>query len=355
MVSLEFWAERFLCARVRCISAAKIIFNFIFMLPLKFKENVPLAKFSHYKIGGPARFFFDAKSAREVQWAVREAKKRGLAVFVLGGGTNLLISDAGFDGLVLRVAISGIKAKGTTITVGAGTSMADLLKFAVAHSLAGLEWAGGLPGTVGGAVRGNAGCFGGETKDRVVSVTSFDTKKMKLVTRTARACAFGYRDSVFKKKSGAEIILSATFALAKGNKKEIAKVIQERVAYRAARHPMEHPNIGSIFKNVPLRAVRAKESAQYKKAVRDAVITLRGAQFSVKTDPFPVIFAARLIAESGLRGVSAGGAMISPKHPNFIVNVLGAGSADVQRLITLAKAEVKRNFRIALEEEVQLV
>lgn len=321
----------------------------------QFKENVPLSQFSHYKIGGPARFFFDAKSAAEVRWAIKEAKKRKLPVFVLGGGTNVLIDDAGFDGLVLRVAIKDLKVKGTTLTVGAGASMADLLKFAVAHSLAGLEWAGGLPGTVGGAVRGNAGCFGGETKDRVMSVTSFDTKTMKLVTRTARACAFGYRHSIFKKKNGGEIILSATFALAKGNKKEIAKVIRERIAYRNERHPMEHPNIGSIFKNVPLHAVHAKGSVKYKKALRDASLTLRGAKLSVKTDPFPVIFAARLIAESGLRGVSVGGAMISPKHPNFIVNALGARSSEVQDLITLAKAEVKKKFNIPLEEEVQLL
>jgi UDP-N-acetylmuramate dehydrogenase len=321
----------------------------------QFKESVPLSKFSHYKIGGPARFFFDAKTAGEVRWAVKEAKKRKLPVFVLGGGTNILISDDGFGGLVLRVAIKDIKVKGTTVPVGAGVPMADLLKFAVAHSLAGLEWAGGLPGTVGGAVRGNAGCFGGETKDSVVSVTSFDMKTMTLVTRTARACAFGYRQSIFKKKNGAEIILSARFALTKGNKKEIAKVIKERIAYRNERHPMEHPNIGSIFKNVPLRAVHAKGSAQYKKAMRAAALTLRGSRFSVKTDPFPVISTARLIAESGLRGVSAGGAMISPKHPNFIVNVLGAQSSDVQDLITLAKAEVWEKFGIPLEEEVQLL
>ena len=321
----------------------------------QFKENVPLSKFSHYKIGGPARFFFDAKSASEVRWAVKEAKKRKLPVFVLGGGTNILINDDGFDGLVLRVAIKGIKMKGTAVTVGAGVPMADLLKYAVAHSLAGLEWAGGLPGTVGGAVRGNAGCFGGETKDSIVSVTSFDMKKMTLVTRTARACAFGYRQSIFKKKNGAEIILSTTFALAKGNKKEIAKVIKERIAYRNERHPMEHPNIGSIFKNVPLHAVRVKGSVQYKKALRDAALTLRGSRFSVKVDPFPVIFAARLIAECGLRGVSTGGAMISPKHPNFIVNVLGARSSDVQNLMTLAKAEVQKKFGIPLEEEVQLL
>jgi len=321
----------------------------------KFKENVSLSKFSHYKIGGPARFFFEAKSEKDVVWAVKEAKKRKLPVFILGGGTNLLISDAGFDGLVLRPDLRDIKVKGTKITVGAGMPMTDLLKNAVTHSLSGLEWAGGLPGTVGGAIRGNAGCFGGETKDSIVSVRSFDTKTMKIVTRKASACAFAYRASVFKKKNGAEIILGATFAFAKGNKKEIAWVIKERIDYRKERHPLEHPNIGSIFKNVPLYAVHKKGSARYKKALRDAALTFRGSQFSVKNDPFPVIFAAKLISESGLRGVSAGGAMISPKHTNFIVNVLGAGSQDVVDLIVLTKAEVRRKFGVGLEEEIQLL
>jgi UDP-N-acetylmuramate dehydrogenase len=321
----------------------------------RFKENVSLSKLSHYKIGGPARFFFEAKSEKDVRWAVAEAKKRKLPIFILGGGTNVLISDAGFDGLVLRPNIRDIKVKGTTITVGAGMSMANLLKAAIIRSLAGLEWAGGLPGTVGGAIRGNAGCFGGEMKDNVVSVRSFDVKTMKLVTRTRRQCAFAYRYSIFKKKNGTEIVLSVTLALAKGNKKEIATVVKERIAYRTERHPLEHPNVGSIFKNVPLHAIHKKGSEKYKKALRESALAFRGSRFSVKSDPFPVIFAAKLISESGLRGVSAGGAMISPKHTNFIVNVLGARSADVMDLIVLTKAEVDRKFGIHLEEEIQLL
>jgi UDP-N-acetylmuramate dehydrogenase len=343
--SLEYWAERLLRVYVSHI---------IFTMP-KFKENVPLSKFSHYKIGGPARFFFEPKSESDVRWAVKEAAKRKLPVFVLGGGTNLLISDAGFDGLVLRVNIGGVKVKGTKVTVGAGVMMAGLLSTAAARSLAGLEWAGGLPGTVGGAIRGNAGCFGGEIKNNIASVRSLDIKTGTVVTRTARQCAFAYRHSIFKKKGVAEIVVSATFALKKGNKNEIARVIKERIEYRKRNHPLEHPNIGSIFKNVPLQAVHKKGSAKYAAALRGATLVFRGSRFSVKTDPFPVIATGKLISESGLRGVSAGGAMISPKHPNFIVNVLGASSGDVVNLIVLAKAEVKRKFNIGLEEEVQLL
>lgn len=319
------------------------------------KENIALSKFSHYKIGGPARFFFEAKSEKEVQWVVKEAKARKLPIFILGGGTNLLIDDGGFDGLVLRVNIKNIKVAKNKVMVGAGAFMADLLDVATTRSLAGLEWAGGLPGTVGGAIRGNAGCFGGEIKDSVVSVRSFDIKSAKIVTRTARQCAFAYRDSVFKKKDGAEIILSVVLALKKGNKSEIAKVVKERMRYRAEHHPLEYPNIGSIFKNVPLSVIHKKTGVNYKKALGASSLRFRGASFSVKTDPFPVISTAKLISESGLRGVSAGGAMISPKHPNFIVNTLAAGSDDVRNLILLAKAEVRKKFGIGLEEEVQLL
>jgi UDP-N-acetylmuramate dehydrogenase len=321
----------------------------------QFKEGVMLSKFSHYKIGGPARFFFEAKTEKEIVWAIKEAKKRRLPVFILGSGTNLLIGDEGFGGLVLRVEDKDITIKKEAVTVGAGALMADLLDKTTAKSLSGLEWAGGLPGTVGGAVRGNAGCFGGEIKDSIVSVRSFDIKKMKIVTRTGRQCVFAYRHSIFKKKNGTEIILSATFSLQKGNKKEIAKVVKSRIKYRKDHHPLEYPNIGSIFKNVSLDTIHARGGRKYKKALSESALAFRGAHFSVKTDPFPVIATGKLIGEAGLRGVSFGGAMISPKHPNFIVNTLGAASTDVKNLITLAKAEVRKKFGIRLEEEVQLL
>lgn len=330
------------------------LFNHILRMP-QFKEGVALSKFSHYKIGGPASFFFEAKTEKEVVWAIKEAKARKLPVFVLGGGTNLLIGDEGFAGLVLRVNNAQIIVKKNAVTVGAGALMSDLLGAATKKSLSGLEWAGGLPGTVGGAIRGNAGCFGGEIKDSVVSVRSLDTKTMKFVLRTGRQCGFAYRHSIFKKKNGSEIILSATFALQKGNKKEIARVIKERIKYRKDHHPLEYPNIGSIFKNVPLGSVHKAGGAKYKKAIGDSALAFRGAHFSIKTDPFPVIATGKLISESGLRGVSFGGAMISPKHPNFIVNTLAAGSSDVKNLIMLAKAEVHKKFGIHLEEEVQLL
>ncbi len=321
----------------------------------KFKENVLLARYSNYNIGGPARFFFAPKTEKEIAWAIREAKKKKVSIFILGGGTNLLIDDRGFKGLVLHPNLKTLTAHGTELTVGAGVLMSDLLNACVKKSLSGLEWAGGLPGSVGGAIRGNAGCFGGETKDAIVAVRSFDIKTMKIIERTTRQCSFGYRMSIFKKKRGQEIILSATLRLAKGEKKAIAASIREKIAHRTKAHPLDYPNIGSIFKNIPLHTIHKKDSAHYKKAVRDGVLSFRKSRFSVKTDPFPVISAAKLISESGLRGVSAGGAMISPKHTNFIVNALDARSPEVMELIELAKVAVKQKFGVVLEEEIQIV
>ena len=162
-----------------------------------FQENFHINSLTSYKIGGPARYFFEAKNTDELKRAVEESKKRNLEFFVLGGGTNLLIGDSGFPGLVLKPSINFIKASGEEISVGAGVLMSDLVNFSVAHSLSGLEWAGGLPGTVGGAIRGNAGCFGGEMKDVVRSVKSLDLETLKETERDFSACDFGYRSSIF--------------------------------------------------------------------------------------------------------------------------------------------------------------
>lgn len=306
-----------------------------------FSENINLSEFSNYRIGGPARFFFEAKNAEEIAWATQEAKHKGLAVFVLGGGTNLLIGDEGWNGLVLKPAVNFLEADGETINAGASVGMPEILNFSTENGLSGLEWAGGLPGTLGGAIRGNAGCFGGEIKDVVSGVDSFDTETGKVILRTNQDCNFAYRTSVFKQSGGREIILSATLALQEGEPSQISKAIQEKIDYRLSRHPMDYPSIGSIFKNVDLRKVPDNLHAKFAHVV--------------KKDPFPVIPTAYLISEAGLKGVSFGGAMVSPKHPNFIVNVMEAKASDVKNLIELVKSEVKNKFGLDLEEEVMMV
>ena len=320
-----------------------------------FKENFPIHTLTSYKIGGPARYFFEAKNPDELKRAVEEAKKRNLEFFVLGGGTNLLIDDKGFPGLVLKPSINFIESSGKEVSVGAGVSMPDLINFSIERGLSGLEWAGGLPGTVGGAVRGNAGCFGGEIKDVVKSVKSIDVETLREIERDFSDCNFSYRSSIFKNSPKKEIILSAVFSFKKGDAKEIGKSVSEKILYRLGRHPLEYPNAGSIFKNVPLSQINADITQINADTIRvHPRNNPRKSAFTapVKLDPFPVVPAAYIISEAGLKGVSIGGAMISPKHPNFIVNVFEAKSSDIKSLINLVKVEVKNKFDIELEEEI---
>ena len=305
------------------------------------EHNVLLSNYASYRIGGPAKYFFRAESLSEVKKAAAEAKRLGAPFFILGGGTNLLFPDKGFDGLVIKPDIRTLKRKGDTIEAGAGVSMAELLQFAIKEGLSGLEWAGGLPGTFGGAIRGNAGAFGGETKDSISKIVSVDMETGKTITRSKAAAGFSYRNSIYKELGGREVIVSAVVKLTPGDKKEIKAKTEEKVQYRLMRHPMEYPNIGSIFKNV---AVADIPKSRHKELVRD-----------VKTDPIPVIPTARLITQAGLKGVSRGGAMISVKHPNFIVNVCEATAEDVNALMDLVKKEIKKKFSVKLIEEVERV
>jgi len=308
---------------------------------VRFRERVSLRKLTNYLIGGEARYFFEAKNESEVKAALKESKKRKIPVFVLAGATNVLVADKGFRGLVLRPDILFIKRTGTTVEVGVGVMMRDLLNFLAERGLAGLEWAGGLPGTVGGAVRGNAGAFGGEIKNVVKTVLSVNVKTLETITRTNPECRFKYRSSLFRENAGREIILETAFSLRPGDPREIKSAILEKIRYRAERQPIDYPNVGSIFKNVPVKLVPQKHLPALSRVI--------------KTDPMPVVPAAHLISEVGLRGVSFGGAMISPKHSNFIVNVCDASSSDVKTLIKLVKDEVYRKFHVRLEEEIEFL
>ena len=321
----------------------------------QFQKNIHLSGLTNYKIGGPAAFFFEARNPGEVLWAVEAAKKSKIGFFVLGAGTNVLIPDEGFEGLVLRPKIDFIEIDGNLVRAGAGALMSDVLRAVAEAGLSGLEWAGGLPGTLGGAIRGNAGAFKGEIKDVVREVESFDAKTLEFLMRTNAESKFSYRSSVFKERGGDEIILSATLSLKRGDPQRIATAIEEKIAYRLARHPMDYPNVGSMFKNVSLAQIHAEGTTDYAEAVRNSSFSLRRSMVPVKIDPFPVVPTAYLISESGLKGVSFGGAMVSPKHPNFIVNVLNARAFDVKNLISLVKEQVAEQFAVNLEEEVHML
>lgn len=311
-----------------------------------FTENVSLTQYSNYKIGGNARYFFTARTVAEIETALQKAKQEGLSVFVLGGGTNLLLSDAGYDGLVLHIGITGIaEVSPGVVQVGAGVSMKELVQFCIDKELTGMEWAGGLPGTVGGAIWGNAGAFKGEMKDSVSRVESvvFDEKPV-LKVRNNKQCAFGYRTSVFKEQSATvrEVITNVTFHFEKGSRDVIRGVAEEHIAYRRARQPLEYPNIGSMFKNTDIAKVPAAIVKRF--------------EAKIKTDPFPVLPTAILIDAAGLKGRTLGGAQISEKHPNFIINRSGRATAEeVKGLMEIIKSEVKKQFGVELEQEVIFV
>jgi UDP-N-acetylmuramate dehydrogenase len=310
------------------------------------QQNVFLKDYSNYKIGGPAAYFLNIKSKDDLitglgQWKdmsvdFPEDKKK---IFVLGKGTNVLISEDGFRGLIIHNSIQGIKREGNKVIVGAGELMSDLLKFCVDNSISGLEWAGGLPGTIGGAVRGNAGAFKGETKDNIESVDSLNSKTLEESKRINTQCGFDYRYSFFKSEDGKdEIILSVILSLKPGEADLIANSIREKIDYRNERHPMEHPNIGSTFKNVRIQEIPVNQLNELMKYVKD--------------DPFSIIPVAKILYLAGVKGKRLGDAQISEKHPNFIINLGNAKSEDVKALIQFAKAEVRKKFGINLEEEI---
>lgn len=303
---------------------------------MNIQKNVPLKNYSNYKMGGLAAFFVEIEKPEDIKEInIKDFKK----VFVMGAGTNILISENGFDGLVIHNKILGIKHEGNDLRIGGGVLFSDVLNYCIEHSLSGLEWAGGLPGTVGGAVRGNAGAFGEETKDSVYEVESIDLYTKEKKVRKNNECAFGYRTSFFKENNDREIITEVFLKVRNGNIEEIKKKIQEKKDYRNDRHPMDYPSLGSTFKNVDWKLVPdslRKEWTQY-----------------IKNDPFQIMPVAKIIFLAGLMGKRIGGAMISDKHPNFIVNIDNAKPSEVESLINLAKKTVKEKYGIDLEEEIQ--
>ena len=289
------------------------------------KQNEPLANHCTYRIGGPARVLFSAADEREIIAGIEIAKENRFKTMILGGGSNILFSDRGFDGLVLKLAnnfikIAEEKEDRAVVLAGAGTPLAALVKFALDNSLAGMEWAAGIPGTAGGAIRGNAGAFGREIGASVLRVRALEISGKSVVPAIVgkEDCAFGYRESVFKRNKNL-VITAAKFVLEKGNANEIADKIKECAEKKRISQPLDFPSAGSVFKN---------------------------------PEGF---FAAKIIEDCGLKGRSAGGAQISEKHANFLVNRGNARADDVLALIAQIKAAAKEKFAVDLKEEIEIV
>lgn len=308
------------------------------------KENVSLKEYSNFKIGGPARYFFDFHSLDELKVGLTEWQQIKATqfdrIFIISCATNILFDDAGFDGLILKNSILFIKKNSDEILeVGAGAFIKQLNEYCLTNSLSGTEWSGGLPGSFGGAIFGNAGAFGGEIKDSIIEVTSYNYLSGQSITRDNSECKFGYRNSIFKSEKLPEIILSAKIQLKLGEKGEIAKLIQEKIDYRKLKQPLEYPNIGSIFKNIDVKSA----SPELVERSRD----------KIKDDPFPVIPVAYLISLAGLKGKRIGGIQISEKHPNMFINTGEGKASDVKELIGMVQAELLEKFGVHVEPEIR--
>ena len=303
------------------------------------ERNVELSQFSNYKTGGAADFFIQAKNVDEVKSALVWANQNNQKLFILGGGTNILFPDSGFRGLVLKIDNQDFCFEGLELRTGAGAMVSALLNSAIENELTGLEWAGGLPGTIGGAIRGNAECFGGEIKDIGKEVRAI-TPEGKILIFNNKECNFSYRHSRFKKEN--LIVLGIVMQLKKDlPKAKLIEIAQSHIDYRIEKQPLEYPNCGSVFKNV-----------QVEKAPPEIVEKFKAV---IKTDPFPVIPTAALIHEAGLKGHTIGGAQVSEKHPNFIINHKNASSADIFAVLNFVKSDVKDKFGVDLEVEIELV
>jgi len=281
-------------------------------------EEEPLASRTSFGIGGPAEFFVELGRPQAIESAIEGCAERGIPYLLLGAGTNLLIADAGVEGLVVRVVNREHQVDGRVVRAGAGLKMMRLARIVADAGLRGFEFAIGVPGTVGGAVYQNAGCWGKELREVLVEVEGFMPGAGKKTWKPADL-RFGYRTSALREGSlKGGLVVSATIQLERGDGEEAKALMARLTRERAETQPIKTKNCGSVFKNPPGDS------------------------------------AGRLVQAAGLKGAREGKAVVSPLHGNFIVNEGGATAADVKRLIERIQAEVKRRFNVVLETEVEM-
>ncbi len=280
----------------------------------------PMKKHTSFKIGGTADYFFKATTLEELQNIIKFAKIKELPITIIGNGSNLLVTDKGIRGLVIKIDIKKLKIEKkdefAVIEVGAGNKLMALATKMKDEELSGLEGLSGIPGSVGGAIVMNAGAYGKEMKDVVLSTTCMD-KNGKLYTFSNEEQEFSYRNSIFQKKD--YIIIETKLKLEYGKKDEIQKRMEEYFKSRKEKQPIEYPSAGSSFKR------------------QEGIIT------------------AKLIDDVGLKGYKIGGAQVSEKHAGFIVNYNNATATDVINLIKYIKEKVYSKYGIKIEEEIKII
>ena len=322
---------------------------------MQVKNDFSLKDSLWYKIGGTAKYFLTCQSPEDIEEALGFIKKNNIQkVFILGLGSNLVFTDDYFDGAVIQIAQG---RKGATeiklnengfVESFAGEIFDDVIQFALEHNLVGLEWAGGLPGTVGAAVRGNVGAFGGEIKDNLVTadVLDYSGETPSLKTLSNEDLQFVYRGSIVKtyKKM---VVVSARFGLKKGTSEEVEKareVYNKNIQFRKDRHPLEYPNCGSVFKNL-----RDKEQ------IEKVLSIYPDLKENVEKRWYGKVAAASLIEKLGLKGYRIGDAQVSEKHALFIVNLGHAKTKEVLQIISDIQQKFQGKFGFGLEVEVEIV
>ncbi len=280
-------------------------------------QDEHLHKYTKTALGGAADLFVMPQTIEECQAVVKYAFENDIPLLLLGNGSNMVVRDGGVRGIVLHLAkLNAIEVKGTDIYAEAGAHLIDVSKVAAANSLTGFEFACGIPGSIGGGMMMNAGAYGGEMKDIVVSVQVL-TKSGELLTLTKDELQLGYRTSIIQTEG--YYVMSALFSLEVGVQAEIDEKVADLTHQRESKQPLEYPSAGSVFKRPPGH------------------------------------FAGKLIQDSGLQGKGFGGAEVSTKHAGFIVNKNNATATDYVNTIRMVREEVKRRYGIELELEVRIV
>ncbi|GKV54863.1 UDP-N-acetylenolpyruvoylglucosamine reductase [Sporosarcina sp. NCCP-2222] len=277
----------------------------------------PLSKYTKTKLGGAADLLVIPETIEEMEYTVTYADRNNVPILLLGNGSNMVVRDGGVRGIVLHMAkLNAIRIAGTSVHAEAGAHIIDVSKKAAEAALTGLEFACGIPGSVGGAMAMNAGAYGGEIKDIIVQATVMD-QTGKIFVLSKEELDLGYRHSIITDKG--YYVLSADFELASGDKEAIDAKVADLTYQRESKQPLEYPSAGSVFKRPP------------------------------------GYFAGKLIQDSGLQGKGFGGAEVSTKHAGFIVNKDNATATDYIKTIEMVKREVKDRFDVELEMEVKIV
>lgn len=284
------------------------------------KERVyvdePMSRHTTFRVGGPADFFVTPKAKEEVRDVIRICKEAGMPYYIIGNGSNLLVSDAGYRGVIVQIykEMNEVKVEGDLVKAQAGALLSGIAAKALGAELSGFEFASGIPGTIGGACVMNAGAYGGEMKDVLESVTVL-TGEGKIIELGRNELELGYRTSVIAKKG--YIVLGAVLKLERGDGEKIKTYMDELKEKRVTKQPLEYPSAGSTFK---------------------------------RPEGY---FAGKLIEDAGLRGFQVGGAQVSEKHCGFVINRDYATAADIMELMRQVQIRVKENSGVDLEPEVK--